>query len=136
MGNLLQKTPPKHASYYGGTLLFDQILDAENQIYIGIGYGGRQVIRMGDYTHPYYVLTRFVEETHKNTLHYEFEDDIRLTLQKQKDNRIHLEVKHKDNYPLISTQMSPFVVKHFKSINLAGASEDFDKIYELFNREN
>ena len=77
-------------------LKFDRILDAENQIYIGIGsrdqttpvsldqYDDKtislQAIRLGDYTNKYYRLLQFTENDNK--LKYEFEDDITLTLKK------------------------------------------------------
>ena len=49
-------------------LKMDRILDAENQIYIGIGSKipdnnqmSLQVIRLGDYTNKYYRLLQFTE---------------------------------------------------------------------------
>ena len=71
-------------------LKFDRILDANNQIYVGIGTRKTeadkdktlQVIRIGDYTNKYYRLINFIEK--ENKLKYEFENDITLTLTKKK----------------------------------------------------
>jgi len=73
------------------TLKFDRILDADNQIYIGIGTRKQsedstkslQVIRIGDYTKKYYRLINF-EEKH-NELKYEFENNIKLILKKREN---------------------------------------------------
>ena len=57
----------------------NRILDAENQIYIGIGSHkpnqkliSLQAIRVGDYTNKYYRLLQFTE--YENKLEYEFEE--------------------------------------------------------------
>lgn len=137
-------------------LKFDRILDAENQIYIGIGsrdqYDDKQislqVIRIGDYTNKYYRLLQFTES--ENKLKYEFEDDVTLTLKKVQDdiemainndefgrfmkkragNDILLELLFLKENKFISKTVDPIIIKRFKRISLA--SKEFDKIYDLF----
>ena len=127
MGNLLQKTPPE---YSGGTLKFDRILDAEHQVYIGIGNSADQVIRIGDYTHPYHNLVRFAEDT--DELHYEFEHDITMTLQRKNTDEIHMKLVH--NHQVIIKQVDPIIVKYFKHIDFSNVSDELDKIHGLFHK--
>lgn len=116
-------------------LKIDRILDAENQIYIGVA--GRnnsddkqvslQAIRIGDYTNKYYRLLQFTEE--ENKLKYNFEDDVTLTLIKEQ-NDILLRFSHVKDDKFISKKIDPIIVKWFKPISMA--SKEFDKIYDLF----
>jgi hypothetical protein len=156
MGNLLPKNPPPH-EYDGGALKFDRILDAENQVYIGMGDSAFQVIRIGDYTCPYHrlvrmdrilqqlitestesahsSLVRFTEDT--DTLHYEFEHDITMTIQQTSDikpeQQFHMKLVHK--HQVITKQIDPVIVKYFKPIDFFDASRDLDKIYHFFHNE-
>ena len=63
-------------------LKFERILDAEYQVYLGIGSyikdKSLQVIRIGDHKNKYHRLTNFTEKDNK--LKYEFENDIILVL--------------------------------------------------------
>jgi hypothetical protein len=130
-------------SYTDNCLKFDRILDAENQIYVGIGtrrilYGldlesdiSLQVIRIGDYTNKYYRLLNFTEK--ENKLKYEFENDIMLILKKINENNIQLELFDLNNNRFISKEIDPVIIKNFKTIHLLSISNELDKIYELFN---
>jgi hypothetical protein len=116
-------------------LKMDRILDAENQIYIGIGSKipdnnqmSLQVIRLGDYTNKYYRLLQFTEN--ENKLKYKFEDDITLTLIKNHDYVL-LRLSHLKEDKFISVKVDPTIVKSFKPINFA--SNEFDKIHDLFD---
>jgi len=116
-------------------LKIDRILDAENQIYIGVAsrdnYDDKQVslqaIRLGDYTNKYYRLLKFTEEEDK--LKYNFEDDVTLTLIKNQ-NDILLRFSHLKEDKFISKKIDPIIIKWFKPISMA--SNEFDKIYDLF----
>jgi len=115
-------------------LLHDRILDAENQIYIGIGSDvpdqkeiSLQAIRIGDYTNKYYRLLQFTEDEHK--LKYEFEDGVTLTLSKFLDV-ILIELSQLKKKTVIISEVNPIIIKHFKPINFV--SDEFDKIYDLF----
>lgn len=121
-------------------LKFDRILDANNQIYVGIGTRktemdkdkSLQVIRIGDYTNKYYRLINFTEK--ENKLKYEFENDITLTLTKLNINNIQLiQLKLLDlnNNKVISTEIDPTIIKYYKPINMV--SVDLDKIHSFFN---
>ena len=159
MGNILttklfqrdKYTLNNDGTEFKGILQFDRILDSDHQVYIGIGKSAFQVIRIGDFTHPYHRLIRFTEDTDK--LHYEFEHNITMTLEKtlakyqnmidesseskediysssiMKSN-IYMNLLYKNK--VISKQMNPFIIKHFKTINLGDTSHDFDKIYDFF----
>jgi hypothetical protein len=119
-------------------LKFDRILDAENQIYIGIGVRDKdddkqislQAIRLGDYTNKYYRLLQFTES--ENKLKYNFEDDVTLTLIKNQDN-ILLRLSHLKEDKFITTRIDPNIIERFKPIRMA--SKELDKIYDLFGEE-
>lgn len=121
-------------------LKFDRILDAENQIFVGIGtrkkpedkHKSLQVIRIGDYTHKYYRLLDFKEK--ENKLKYSFENNIILILKKTNENIVMLELIDLNNDRIISKPIDSFIIKRFKKIGLA--SDELDKIYKLFNEEN
>ena len=118
-------------------LKLDRILDAEHQIYVGIGTREKeidtgkslQVVRIGDYTNKYHRLIDFTEADHK--LKYEFEDNVKLILKKTEDNDIHLELFDLDNDRFISKTVDPTVIRMFKKISLSSA--ELDKIHELFS---
>jgi hypothetical protein len=89
-----------------------------------------QAIRIGDYTQKYHRLIEFTEEN-KHTLHYAFEHDIRMTLEKV-GNTILMDLYDPTRQLSISKQVDPVLVKYFKPIRLSTASQELDKIYELF----
>jgi hypothetical protein len=118
-------------------LKFDRILDAEHQIYVGIGTREKeittnkslQVIRLGDYTNKYHRLIDFTETERK--LKYEFEDNVKLILKKTEDNDIQLELFDLDNDRFISKTVDPTIIRMFNKISLSSA--ELDKIHELFS---
>lgn len=120
--------------YSNNSLLFDRILDAEDQIHIGIvGKNGNetemQVIRIGDYKNTNNRLLHFTEENNK--LKYVFENDIKMVLFKKVGN-IHMELFNLNNNKFISKQINPIIVKNYKTISFS--SNELDKIYDLFKK--
>ena len=144
-------------------LKFDRILDANNQIYVGIGTRKTeadkdktlQVIRIGDYTNKYYRLINFVEK--ENKLKYEFENDITLTLTKKniKDIRHkHVDSKNLNDSPILRNEVEEYQLIQLKLLDLNNnkvisteidptiikyykpinmVSVDLDKIHSFFN---
>ena len=136
-------------------MIMDRILDAENQIYVGIGthilsnksdgtpVSGSdtiikdsvvkpsmelQVIRIGNYTKKYHRLLGYTETPNK--LKYEFENDVKLILVKHDDHQINMEVFDLNNDVYISKWIEPCIVKYFKPLGFS--SNELDKIGELF----
>lgn len=149
MGNFTSHNQPTlNSMYYGAfwkvrnhknqdfCLKIDRILDAEHQIYIGIGTRKHendakmslQVVRIGDYTNKYYRLMDFSEE--KNKLKYKFEDDVTMILKKTEEG-FHIELSDVNNQRVISNKIDPFIINQFKTISMA--SSELDKIYSLFH---
>lgn len=116
-------------------LKFDRILDADNQVYIGIAPGGNglrsQAIRIGDFRNKYHRLLGFTEEEYR--LYYKFENNITMSLKKQ-DYNIHMEIKKEPNKVLVSKNIDPIILKMFKPIKLNNTSNEIDKIKELFSK--
>lgn len=115
-------------------LKFDRILDGENQIYIGVGRTGinetSQVIRIGDMYNKYYKLINFSEK--EKQLQYEFEDNVKMTLENN-DKDFLIEIDNLPGKKSISKNIDPIIVQNFKPIKLSNVTDDFDKIYNLFN---
>lgn len=129
MGNLINKSNNDDKDY---CIKFDRILDAEHQVYIGIGKQD-QVIRFGDYKNKYHRLMLCTE--YENKLQYEFENDITMTLEKNK-NDIQLGIVDLHNKKVIIKNIDPIIVKIYKPIKMSPLSEDLDKIHELFTSLN
>ena len=141
MGN---QTTSFKKSYIDNCLKFDRILDADSQVYIGIGNIDEyptQVIRIGDYTNKYYKLIEFREEEKK--LHYKFENNISMTLEKIDDNvMMNIEIIKDNNFlklmnynkKIISKQLDTIIVKYFKPIKFNDLSNELDKMHQLFNK--
>lgn len=114
------------------SLKFERILDAENDIYIGIGSACKdktvQAIRIGKYNN-YHRLNYFKES--ENKLKYEFENDIILILKKE-DSNIEFNLVSLNNNTIITKNIDPIIIKFFKPINFA--SYEFDKIYDMFKK--
>jgi len=133
MGNV----PSDNVSTDNGFLKFDRILDAENQIYIGIGNQlpdkskSLQVIRIGDYHTKYNRLIHFVEK--ENKLEYEFENNITMKLEKIRDE-IHMDISDLNNNKNYSKQIDPLIQKYFKKIKLSNTSDELDRIHNLFTK--
>jgi hypothetical protein len=123
MGNSI--TNPYKPSYL---LKLDRILDPENEIFIGIGKSGTQVIRIGDYTHKYHKLLKFTKK--EDILKYEFENDVTLILQK-KENSIYMNCIDMYSNKFIFKPIDPIVKKFFKPIHMPPCSNDLDAIGEF-----
>lgn len=136
MGNSFNNPP----SYIDNCLKFDRILDADNQVYLGIGIGhsslkiSSQAIRFGDFRNKYYRLHNFTQEN-GDKLSYNFEDDVLLTLKKD-ENRIKMELikLNNPNKIHIIKDVDPVIVKMFKPIKFL--SYEIDKICDLFSSVN
>lgn len=124
MGNLLFK--PRSATH-DYCLKFDRILDADHQVYIGIG-GTKQVIRFGDWQNRYHKMIKCTEDIDKLT--YDFENGITMTLTKNENDFI-MNINDPHNKKVFAKFIDPIIVKHHTKIRLASA--EFDKIYDLFH---
>jgi len=133
MGNSFQKND----NNIDGCLKFDRILDGENEIYIGLGSMSQgistQVIRIGDFNNKYNKLLEFSEE--KNKLNYKFENNIIMNIEKENEN-MRLEITDPKNKRNISKNIDPIIIKYFKPIKMSNTSNEFDKIYDLFQSSN
>ena len=120
-----------------GVLKFDRILDATNEVYIGIGNQlpdttkSLQVIRIGDYRTKYNRLIHFVEK--ENELNYLFENNISMKLEKIGDE-IHMDISGVNNKKTITKKIDPFIKKYFKTIGLSNTSDELDRIHYLFTK--
>jgi hypothetical protein len=111
-------------------LKFDRILDAENEVYIGIGDSATQMIRIGDYHHKSHKLLNFKKSDTK--LKYEFEDNVTLIFEKRND-QVHMNLVDLYSNKTVSKPVDPFIKRHFKPIHLKPCSNDLDAISDMFN---
>ena len=120
------------ASYIDNCLKFDRILDADNEVYVGIGKVGlgmsSQAIRYGGFKNNYHRLNSFIEE--ENKLQYKFENNVSLTLEKM-ENNIFMNLIH-NNKVITSKVLDPVITKNYKPIKFNDLSNELDKMEKLF----
>ncbi len=113
-------------------LLFDRVIDGEEQIYIGVNGNknqdnpmSTQKIHLGDFQ---YKNLHFFTSTPTN-LTYEFEDNVMLRFYKNEKNEVFYNIKCPEKNIDKTKIMNEICVKNFKKIEFH--SNEFDKIYDF-----
>lgn len=120
--------PEKSEPKYRSPATFLRVLDSENRISIGIVDGSQVLILGADYKK----LSGFYDKG--DDLYFTFNQGTTdMIISKRNDVYSICVVSEHENI-FISSKISPHIIKHHKPIGMKGVSDQFDNIYDFFQR--